>query len=160
MKRRLLNHLTLPSLALLASAASLLATGCTPVPRRDGTWTGRYTVVPVADSQGNGYQAAGIRIEDGPREMRHDPTSYRVAEGDVAYLSRDGAAIVDPGEFAVPAGARVRVSGRMTLAGAGVRVEDMPGKPKVFRYVRRAADAPPGFVIIRLRGKPHRLSGR
>lgn len=110
----------------------------------------------VRDHEGKEYEAAGLSIESGPRTLGHsgDPP-FRVSEGAVAFLSRDGNTILDPEELGVEVGTRVRVGGTMSYAGVGVRVEDLPGKPKVFRGVTRTEDAPPsGALMIRLGGKP------
>ena len=137
----------------------LLFTGCphltVPAPSVSGTWSGEYVSVHVQDREGRQYAAAGLRIESGPRTLKHSHPTFQVPDGHVAMLTTDGGSIIDADSMGVAEGARVRVSGVMFHGLVGVRVEETPGKPKIRWSVRRTADAPPGgSLLIQMEGAP------
>lgn len=130
-------------------------------PYAKGIWTGRLIAVPVRDNEGQKHEAAALEIETGPRTLRGSFDEYTLGTEDAPYLAPAGVGIVDPAELGIPAGTRVRVRGRMIAHTAGVDVIEVPGKPKVFRGVRRIGEAPPdGALVIQMRGKPKVLKER
>lgn len=111
--------------------------------------------VTVKDTAGQEHEAAALDIESGPRTLRSSIGQYTIPDEIVPYLAPVGVGIVDPQSFDAPVGSRVKVRGRMIDAGVGVSVEDIPGKPRVFRGVHRVPGEPPGVAtVIQMRGKP------
>lgn len=105
---------------LAASLAVASSGGCAmlvprsmlmPTPQVEGRWTGTLTSVTVTDSDGQRHEAAGVRIEKGPR------LPYEVSDHHVRRLALlvDGERrwIIDPEETRLPPGSRVRVQGIM-----------------------------------------------
>lgn len=153
-------------LAFSSTATFIVCVGCgqmlspfmTSSPYVNGTWEGRFVSVPVTDYHGRTYDAAALDIETGPRVLR-SAGGFRtvIKEGDdLALLCPVGVAIVNPNELGVPAGSRVKVKGRMFMAGA----------KKFFQTERSGGGiAEPvslpgrkgGELIIRLHGKPKLL---